>query len=422
MYKMIGERNIWDRLYFCLIYSSLFMFGLMYAIIPTYIMAIVLSIIVIWGCFRQKYVVFNFNYMILFQFVTFVAVIELFRYKLDGIVINWRSNIFYAIVMPLVYLLGKIIVGLPRQKQGKELFISICSLQAGMFIQGVLDLLARFIYDPTPGVFEWPSFWEGDIMARNNYEYEFVFITAAFFFACLYYRHNKKYFFAIGMLNIVIQIIVFYYQGRQNTTLFFGNLLLILPIYSYNKYHNVEATFKKKMLKIYLILILLVLIGLSIIKIIASTTTKYFYWTRDGGIFNNVRVYSILDGLKLSIEKPNGGWLGNILPGGTTHNMALQYSQNFGTAVFLLIELFMLLAIFDGFFIVLNRKITELIKYLLFLTIIDLRIYHTLDPNGYNRRYYFLVFILLAGIIRAMIENMDYGEYQIGKLNGKLSK
>lgn len=421
MCKMIGERNTLDRLYFSLLYSSVFMFGLMYAIIPTYIMAIVLSIIVIWGCFRQKYVVFDFNYMMLFQFVLFVVVIELFRYKLYGTVINWRSNIYYAIVMPLVYILGKLIVGLPRQKQGKEVFISICCLQAGMLMQGLLDLVARIIYNPLPGVFEWPSFWEGDMMARNNYEYEFVFITAAFFFACLSYKNNKKYFIVIGLLNIVIQVIVFYYQGRQNTSMFVGNLLLILPIYSYNAYHSLEVSSKKKIVKLYAILIVLVLLGLGVIKYIASTTTEYFYWSRDGGIFKNVRVYSIIDGLKLSIKQPNGGWLGTVLPEGTTHNMALQYSQNFGTAVFLILELFMLLAIIDGLYIVLNRKNVEPIKYLLFLTLVDLRIYHTLDPNGYNRRYYFIAFILIAGIIRAMIENENYGEYQAaGRLNEKI--
>lgn len=398
------SKNILNSVMNIVTYIALFIFCLMYAIIPTKIIAIILIVVCGYGAIKQKGVVINWNLLVLFEFILLAVVLEQYAFYHDGTLINWRSNIYYAIAMPLTYILGKLIVGKKGDNQDKHLFIAVVSIQTGMFIQGMLDFYSRIKTDASIEISEWPAFWEGDIMARNNFEFEFVFINAAFFVACLWKYEKKFYSYIIIFLNIVIQAIVIYYHGRQNTCLFFGNLLLIIPLYVLNLDKEKRKLYGRKICKIYGAIVLTVLLGLGVIKIISLNTSSDYYWMRDGGIFKNVRLYAIVEGLKLSIVQPQGGWLGTILQQGSTHNMALQYSQNYGTFIFILVEIFLFLALLDGFKIVLNSEINNPIKYLLFLTLVDLRIYHILDPNAYNRRYYFLPFIIFAGMARGMLE------------------
>lgn len=392
-----------DIIVYCMICASVFVFGLMYAVIETKYIALLLSIVCTYMICRQRYVALDLELLFLLEFIMLPIAYEC--YLLPKLYL-WRSNAYYAIAIPLVYLLGKLIVTIDVEHRYKYIAIVLICLAVGMFVQGILDYSVNY----TSGAYDtevWDAFWAREEYSRCFFEFDFIPVTASAFLFIIYINRKKMISAIIAVALIIALYLAIRWQGRMNLGMFFINIFVLVVLYIIDIY-NCENHPPYKNLIYFAIgtVFLALLLVIAYKNDFMGINYKYHhtYLAGSGGIIHNERFAAIREGIELTLKNPLGGWAGTVIESQTPHNMALEIARQYNIVPFVFLEIFKLLSIIDCIKIALDRKIKREIKYYLIILLVDFYMYYMLDPNAAFRRYYFMPAVLIVGIIKSLME------------------
>jgi len=384
------------------IYTALFMYGLMYNLISTAAMMYMLIAIVVVDClvFGAGHLHVDFNFLFLTGFS--VMMFSYDEFTMPNIP-AWRSSWHYVLIFPLSYLAGKIIVNISNDKYETVSKNALIAMGSGFCIQTLLNYSMNY----TTGAMDtetWPSFFENEMFSRNNYEYGFFFVTTALIYVLIERKKNKALATIVVILNILIQYLGVRWEGRLNAGILIIELGLMIPIYLFNQTKTKNRDYRK-------ILIATVTGIVTVALLIAGAFNfNWFgfrdlymssYWTGSGGVFHNVRFALMREGLVNSAKFPLGGWESamDVHNGGSTHNAYLEWSRNYGIVPWILIETFRMISLVQVLRLTINRNGKGNLRYWLLPLWIALNIYLSFDPAGFYRRYNWVPFFVLAGII-----------------------
>lgn len=382
------------------IYAALFMYGLMYnTITPAAMMYVMVAIVAIDAvAFGRGHLKVDFNLHLLTVFS--IMMMSYDEFTMPDIP-AWRSSWHYAIIFPLSYLIGKIIVNISKTNYEEVSKNALIAMGAGFLIQTILNYSMNY----TTGAMDtetWPSFFEHEMFSRNNYEYGFFFVTTALIYVLIERKKNKALALAVVVLNVLIQYLGVRWEGRLNAGVLIIELGLMIPIYLYNHTKASGKNYNKLLIIVVLAIIFIAtFIGLAFNLNWFGFKDAYLrsYWSGSGGIIHNVRFVLIKEGLRSSIKYPLGGWNLEIHDSGSTHNAYLEWSRNYGILPWILIEFFRVISLVQVLRLTINRNSNNNLRYWLLPLWIALNIYLSFDPAGFYRRYNLIPFLVLSGII-----------------------
>lgn len=398
------------------IYTALFMYGLMYNLIPTAAMMYMLIAVVVVDClvFGAGHLHVDFNFLFLTGFS--VMMFSYDEFTMPNIP-AWRSSWHYVLIFPLSYLAGKIIVNISNDKYETVSKNALIAMGSGFCIQTLLNYSMNY----TTGAMDtetWPSFFENEMFSRNNYEYGFFFVTTALIYVLIERKKNKALATIVVILNILIQYLGVRWEGRLNAGILIIELGLMIPIYLFNQTKAKNRDYKK--------ILIVVVIGIIAIALLIAGAFNFnwfgfrdlymhSYWMGTGGVFHNVRFALMREGLENSAKYPLGGWNSVIHNSGSTHNAYLEWSRNYGIVPWILIELFRIISLLQLLRLTINRNGKGNLRYWLLPLWIALNIYLSFDPAGFYRRYNWGPFLMLAGMIYELHIREDVSLIRLSK-------
>lgn len=385
--------------------ASLFTYGLMYRIIDCRNAFWILLPLTVYFIISNKNKIFPFDFSFLVIYVVFYIIAQ---YEL--IFNPWTNYIYtpivYAWIAPVTYLFGKTITNCPKEKVDERAFLSIYVLSVGMDIQAILDNLCRFfkpleVYEG----YRWYSFWGRFNENRNTFDFGFLLLSASFFYLFINRKKMKRLFVFTIILEIISIILNIINQGRLNIYVFIGALIFscILKITS----RKDTIRFIKKYIKyvlwsICVIVFICLLFKFNIGGI--SDLYKASFWSRDGGLFHNIRLLWIEEGLRLMIANQKGGWALDTdkFGGWSTHNTWLEFGRNYDIIVFSIWMIFILYNIINGLKYVIKYGERHNILFYLYVGEVVLFIYCFLQPNAFAYMHFLLFYIFVCGLISGM--------------------
>ncbi|SOC04042.1 hypothetical protein [Pseudobutyrivibrio ruminis] len=398
------------------IYAALFMYGLMYNLIPTAAMMYMLIAVVVIDClvFGAGHLHVDFNFLFLTGFS--VMMLSYDEFTMPNIP-AWRSSWHYVLIFPLSYLAGKIIVNISNDKYETISKNALIAMGSGFCVQTLLNYSMNY----TTGAMDtetWPSFFENEMFSRNNYEYGFFFVTTALIYVLIERKKNKALATIVVILNILIQYLGVRWEGRLNAGILIIELGLMIPIYLFNQTKAKNRNYKK--------ILIAVLIGIIAIALLIAGAFNFnwfgfrdlymhSYWMGTGGVFHNVRFALMREGIENSAKYPLGGWTSVIHNSGSTHNAYLEWSRNYGIVPWILIEIFRMISLVQVLRLTINRNSKGNIRYWLLPLWIALNIYLSFDPAGFYRRYNWVPFLMLAGMIYELHIREDVSLIKLSK-------
>lgn len=408
-YSLKAKRKIIDepliaRISLCVICASLFTYGFCFPIIDELVAGAFMAVFAIVEFIRQKYIPVDFAFFLLVETMLCVALIEFHTSE------TYMHKLQWAIVLPLGYILGKAMVG-EKKNADRRTLMAYASLATGMFAQGVLDYTYGFFQVTELNASEcyFLQFWSRDYETKNALEIEFMLTISALGLAIYLYKKNKLLSLLILLANVFIQICAAFTRGRGPVVYALAALLLFAIIYLYDRRLKLGKREKKIFIALSLTIAILVIIAVIIVEY------RFFglieinggsYWFRDGGIFHNVRFEMDIEGLKLLLLNPLGGYdVTDVeIYYQKSHSMWTEYGREWGFVPFILLSLYSVAAIIDVVRLALRRDISPAIKYTLCISFAILNLNYAMEPTAHSRRHFLLFALFISGMIRRQLE------------------
>ncbi len=326
----------------------------------------------------------------------------------------------YAWVMPTTYMTGKLIVGTKKKELSNKCFIVIVVITAGAYIQACLNYLGGLIFDVYGRSHQtWRSFWNAGVDGtRNHWNYGFLFIVGALFFAVLV-RKNKKKFSAIVFLLILICIVInVLTAGRTMPLMVILSFSIMGFIYIISNRETLSSKLKKSLLLIFILAVILVMSFMILMHMNFMGIGKWYsgidYFNRDGGIFNNIRFRILGYGVKRAFLLKKGGWdLTDKWYAATTHNSWLEYARYYDIIVFLLMAVFLIVLLFNSIKLLLRYGNEFKILYYLSAVVILIVIYGFFEPALIMNHDLVLFLFFVYGMIMGIGDVACHGEYKL---------
>ena len=346
---------------------------------------------------RKGQIEFDFSLMLLCTIMVFVAIID--YHTEDYVPVN------YAWILPMAYILGKLIVGTDWTTINEKIVILYFSMAIPMYIQSALDIGSNWKTGWALGTERWPEFWTGEIEPRTTYEMGFVLTTSAFAFAFYIFKKHSLASIIIIAANVLLQYMVMNVQGRQNPVLLILSILIVGCLMVYDRWHGES----KRLIKLFCIALLVVTLIVGLIAVLFATNTfglmdkyKASYWA-DGGLLKNERIDINLTAFKSMLKWPNDNYTERAGLD-RAHSMVLEYGRVYDMTVYIGLTLIRLLFIFQALRMALAKNSNSWIKYLVVPAFVSLNLYYTMEPNAYAHRYLWMPGLFLSGMIAGWLE------------------
>ena len=347
---------------------------------------------------------FDLNFLLIYSATLIVAVISIIR---DPMLNTYWSDSKLAWILPTVYILGKACVGNDDSYLSRRVFGAITSLSFGMFLQAVLDHTRKSATQFDGGA-AWFSFWKDDYEVRTVFDFGLLLMISSFYYAFKIRKDMVKS-LTIGACAIIGLVLNLNGGGRTGLLVFIINLAICFCIDCIKRRKELsKIIINRNYLKT--IGIILTIIGLLVVVLFCgwnkiSNVYNMSFWSRDGGIFRNIRVMITVDGIKKAIAIPQGGWEG--LYYGRTHDTWLEFARTYNSFVYV----FLLMTIIHVFLQLVNiafvKKWYEAELYYLVSSLITMFAYMTLEPVGAKPMYFYVIFyIYICGIVAGVSDNM----------------
>lgn len=306
--------------------------------------------------------------------------------------------LFYCIGKGMILLKGKITV---RQKNRQM----VLAMAAGLFINSLLNIV-MYYKEYTGGPRRWKEFWtQMDIPATQHVFWQLL--IAGLFFYALYYIGKYKIFNAILAAGSVYSVWFSLKSGSRLLVMVF--LLVLLINCALYIYLNKEKCLTGKNIKIFLgvsAAILIVLLGVWFFNLgDCQSYLKNSFWSRDGGIFNNIRFHAQFSAIEQLFDYPLGGRKMS-LPENMyfVHNVWLDMANVSGIYSFLCILVYTIYTLVDVVKLVLNKRIADETKYLLVSAYFSLWLYYMVETALDAHLMLWAVWMLVCGIIRGNVK------------------
>ena len=349
--------------------------------------------------FKSSNIQFDFSLLILAQIMFFIGVLDYQKERYAGISYTW--------IIPMAYVIGKLIVRSNEKNYKQRITIVYFSLAIGLFVVTMLDFYNDYKLIPYYGGFqtgEWLGFWTGQGQNRCTMEYGLVMITSAIGFAIYNAKKNKKLFMFELIGCAMAQFYCYKTEGRENLLLFPLALTLFGGVYLYDNWSSCSYKLKKRFLYTVIIIFLIIIIG------VIGFYTNFFglydkynssYLSDDGGIINNIRFTMDWNGFKAMLQYPLDDYetVANITP---PHSMLLEYGRVYGLTIYLGLILFRLLIIKEAILLAFSRNVDYSVKYLLVSIFVCFNLYYSMEPNGFALRYIWMPGLLISGMIKGV--------------------
>jgi len=379
--------------------------------------AIVMLFIALYYSIRKIYygreIKFDMALAILCQTMCLVAILD--YHKQD------YSNIGYAWILPAGYIIGNAIVGNDSKMAAQKIECAFFSLAAGMYVASAMDFRKYFQLVEEYGYVDpntWESYWATALYeSRCTYELGFILITASCGYMLYRARKHVSLLGIIIILNLIIQHCDIETTGRENRLLLPLNLILFIILFLIDKYR--EADKKKRILYRIVFVMLAAFIVLSIIAFFKNWNGMYdkyllSNWATGGGILKNDRFVINQEAFQAMLRYPTDDWAKYetiVYNYSISHSLLLEYGRAYDITVYIALVLFRLLIIKDAVLLMMKNGSRNTVKYFLIPAFLSINIYYSMEPNAYGRRYFWLIGLIISGMIRGWID--------IGKLEEK---
>ena len=186
-------------------------------------------------------------------------------------------------------------------------------------------------------------------------------------------------------------------------------LLVLLINCALYIYLNKEKCLTGKNIKIFLgvsAAILIVLLGVWFFNLgDCQSYLKNSFWSRDGGIFNNIRFHAQFSAIEQLFDYPLGGRKMS-LPENMyfVHNVWLDMANASGIYSFLCILVYTIYTLVDVVKLVLNKRIADETKYLLVSAYFSLWLYYMVETALDAHLMLWAVWMLVCGIIQGNVK------------------
>lgn len=316
-----------------------------------------------------------------------------------------------AVVPILFYFLGEQLVGNALESNSYELKaeIVVVAISIGMFIHALLNFYA---WTQGHNGKYWDDFWP-DVLCQITTEHSFLAVAVASLIAYGIYYLTKKWYYAVVILSsaLIANIINIIYDNRLVlvlTAIVLG-VNVIICIYLNRKSKKVIYFCIGAVMTLFLCVALVVGLDVGGIK-----ETPYFLrlTAKDGGILYNIRFAAHAKAASQLFSNWKGGGTMDLLGLNHAHNYWLEMANQTGLLPFIPVALFTVSSFFDAVKLILNKNVSDKIKYLLPSVLMGISLYLYVEVGGVDRPDYFLYFALMAGIVcqfRKCAEHQESG-------------
>lgn len=317
-----------------------------------------------------------------------------------------RYDVCYGWLFVSAYLLGKMLVGNDDKKASKRFVIGYYALGLGLITTGLVDV----IYNHTIGYYStefFRSIWTGETTARTVYELFGLLIVASGSYLLLEIKNNKCLAILGLCLAVAYVILMVVHEGRYS--LFIAVLLVPMTfcIYMYENWESISVTKKRRIVTVLLCLLSVVILSLLmfILNIFGLKDIYHKSYLSDGGILHNIRFQLAAQAI-LNIP---GHWQGGYSDGliFNAHNSWLEFGNKYGVIVYVLLSCFRFIVILDAIKLLIKKNTIGNIKYLIIPGFLFVNIYFSMEPVGFRRRHYFVIPLIIFGMVRRYRELQD---------------
>lgn len=351
--------------------------------------------------YRKREIKFDFTLLMLVISLLLVGLLDYHSQR--------YPEVCYAFIIPMAYMIGKLVVGTDATKVNYRIEKLYFSLAAGMFIAAFMDFLSNYIYASEIGFNygAWPSFWLGGII-DNRCTYEFGFFLITISTGYLIYCSRRSVFALIAAIffNLIIQKLVIEATGRENRAVLPAGIILVILLILYNNWDNYSAVTKRRVLfveRIIVVLCVLLFFAVMLNLFGLGDIYKASIWAARSGFVNNMRFSMDWEGFKAMLKYPledYEAYAGLSRP----HSMILEYGREYDLSVWGLLTITRLLMIKDALVFATVKNDKSWIKYLLFPAFVAVNLYYSMEPNGYAHRHFWMVGIFISGMIRGWMD------------------
>ncbi|WP_405376695.1 hypothetical protein [Pseudobutyrivibrio sp.] len=402
---------MWDRFVFAVVSATIVAFTLthwipyvaykyedgLFLIIDVKVVVWIASISCVYYLIRKGRIEFDYTLFLLCTAMLLVAVIDYHNEDYEPIK--------YALVLPLSYMLGKLIIGTEKEDANKKIITLYAVMAVPMFIQSTLDFGVNWYYDWALGTERWMEFWTGEVDARTTYEMGFVLTTSALGVAILRFKKHKALSILIFIAITLSEYLIIHAEGRQNPVMMVISIFLVMCMYTYD---NWSSDNKKLKLTVFII-VAIGIIALAALVIMFATNAfgvmdiyKNSYWA-SGGFLKNERFAINWRGFKNMLKYPLEDYQ-KVAGLPRPHSLVLEYGRVYDITIYALLTLVRLSFIVQAVRLALNKNKYSMIKYLLFPGFVCINLYYTMEPNGYAHRYMWMPGLIISGMISGWLE------------------
>ena len=379
-----------------------FIFGLLLWIIPIQVTMVVTVALFAIGFLYEKSIKLDFSFWVITIIFILLAYIDFHA--------NVNATAIFAVMLPLTYLVGKMIAGKNVEVIEGRVYPVLLGITIGSWIQGLLDYSMNFRGEEIHTE-NWTEFWgKTPDISRSLFEIYFIFFTCLFVWALLEFRKHIVLSVLIVVCILATQYIISLSEGRMNLGILFGVTVITIAIKLLKSWVGFKPETKKKTK------IALIVVACAVVVYAIAFTLNLFglkdlylnsYLNSSGGFIHNVRFSMMLEGLKMMMAYPTGGWtitVGKTL--GMVNSTWFLFAQEYDTIIFFLFMVFIVATSINAIKLIINIKTT--LDYWLVALFSGFNVYFLLETCPWRHRSYFVFLLLVCGIIRGRIEAEEH--------------
>mgnify|MGYP007069862916 CR=1 FL=1 len=372
------KKNKIENIVFILLCISIFAYGIAYPIMKLWMFCAVAGIFAIYFAFQSKRIEMDVRIIALIIVMAMIYYHDV-EYYIEG-------ETFKVATPIIAFILGSLIVGNRKATANTRVKWAVLSITLGIFVQGVIDFVEKIAAGEATEKVGYNLY--GIQMARTALEADLLPMAAMFPVGIIIWRNRKD--IKILILTIIVELFLLFLslkcEGRYSISLMALSTIVVMAVYFFNEWLNLNRSFKK-----WLMIIICVAIGSGLIGLVAFKLNLFgiydiyenSYFSRDGGIIHNVRFSMMARGWYNLKLYPLGGWKNDWEGWFTsTHDMWLEYGREFGMSVFLVLGLYLLLTIKDILILSFSRKSKGIEKYMLLAAFIAFNTFYFFE--GYS--------------------------------------
>lgn len=324
---------------------------------------------------------------------------------------TWKNIIKMVVPTVLVYPFMKQAV---YNKKDIDIENILLAIALGTFAYSMLNYYAFVLHGFTNGRI-WSEFWTDYPMNATHHSYWGCFIAGLIGYG-MYCLYEKKWIKGISIIVFIvlenlIQIAVDNRMVLCITLLAMGVSLILLVSLNINNKKIIKNAFFITLVGIVVVLLIFAL------DVFGIRTSGYFqrFFTRDGGILNNIRFQMIYEAITLLPSHWKGGatmWTAGWF---WVHNYWLQVANVSGIIPFVLWMIVNVAAGWDTVKVIRSPYICNQIKYMFIPMLASIVGYLMMEPGGTESNRYIIFYVILIALLKQLAngDKINVGEEDV---------